>query len=368
MKLRKFIKSIGVVALSLTMIVEVKTPVNAFTSDQSGYLGKKGLTYDYSSSGVLTIKGDSSLGEFNKLVLGIGTSSSDDSQDTRLYLDNSFTQVSNLNFSDVKTLVIKDIDTLCKDSSYMVLSQLPNVESVIFEGDIKSISHFFSTSLSLRYLEIPSTVTELGSSVLEVWDNTTQVKLKIPSSVTNIADDMIHCYNGGGYKAKTIVCEKGSAAYEYAAQKGCIIELYDSSVECEATLNNDITWGIVTPEDITFAYSSDGWIADTWVGITGDLSQSSTLTVTTDDNFDILGDTKTDIQNVEVTSDDGNTSTSAGSIITTLNNSKLQAGKVNVDTIGAVYKIPYKCKTTSSSLLRQKYIGTVKFIVNEKMS
>ena len=367
MKLRKFIKSIGVVALSLTMIVEVKTPVNAFTSDQSGYLGKKGLTYDYSSSGVLTIKGDSSLGEFNKLVLGIGTSSSDDSQDTRLYLDSSFTQVSNLNFSDVKTLVIKDIDTLCKDNSSMVLSQLPNVKSVIFEGNIKSISNFFSTALSLRYLEIPSTVTELGSSVLEVWDNTTQVKLKIPSSVTNIADDMIHCYTGG-YKAITIVCEKGSEAYNYATEKGINVELYDATTECIATLNNDITWGIVTPEDITFAYSSDGWIADTWVGITGDLSQSSTLTVTTDDNFDILGDTKTDIQNVEVTSDDGNTSTSAGSIVTTLNNSKLQAGKVNVDTIGDVYKIPYKCKTTSSSLLRQKYIGTVKFIVNEKMS
>lgn len=379
---RKF-KSIFTILLSAIIITTfAPSQVNAFSSDSEGWLVTKTFMgdtiadvykYSYNSSGILTITGtpasktitESSLFVGNKYTFTNieyvkGQTGSD-------VLTIPTENINTINVSDVKVVNLNGFDTIGTTNNPLMYTGFENLETVILSDGVKKVQGLLAGAYTKKVnkLTLPSSVTEIGASLVNGNMMNHPLVIEIPATVTTIADKAIDVTDG--LSNITFLCEKGSAAYNYATEKGINIELYDATTECTATLNNDISWNIITPEDINFAYSSEGWIADTWVGIQGSLSPASKLYVSTENSFDIFGETKADVQTVSVSTEDVNTTLSGSIYKTELNNTKLQSGKVAVDGTDDAYKINYKCIADSSTILRQTYKGTVRFVINEIM-
>lgn len=358
------------------------TPVNAFSSDSEGWVVTKTFMndtiadvykYSYNSSGILTITGTPVSKTITESSLFVGSKYTFTNveyvqgQTGSDVLTIPAANINTINVSDVKVINLNDFDAIGTTNNPLLYMGFENLETVILGDGIKKVQGLLAGAYTKKVnrLTLPNSVTEIGAGLVNGSMINHPLVIEIPSTVTTIADKAIDVTDG--IENITFLCEKGSAAYNYATEKGINVELYDATTECIATLNNDITWNIITPEDINFAYSSEGWVADTWVGVQGSLSPASKLYVSTDETFDILGDTKADIQTVTVSTEDTNTTLTNNIYKTELNNTKLQAGKVAVDGTDDAYKITYKCKVNSPTILRQTYKGTVKFIINEIM-
>ena len=374
MKNNKLCKYVTTIALATTLMISNMVTSFAYSDSCEGVWGTNtDVNWSYNSSGVLTINGTTEGGS--------AITSSIISAVSRSPLSGSkyATDVSSIYINNISSITGTFSAPVFYKSGTNSITGFTGLKEIILGEGLNSISYGFVVPASVTRVVFPDSLTKIGylavvnsvgsstfGSSLTSKDTCLRYPLKvvIPSSVTSIADLAF----GNAEKVKTnltVVCEAGSEAYNWAIAHECQIELMDASTSCEATLNNDIEWGIVTPEDMIFQYSSEGWIADTFIGVTGTMPDGHTLTVTTDGNFAILGEKKGDLQKVNVTTEDEKTVTNElKQLVTTLSKSDLSdASETMGEEIG--YKIAYKCQTESSTLLRQTYNGTVKFIITE---
>lgn len=355
-QLSKVAKKIG--AIALTAIVATQSfsgNVFAYSNSVSGTIGNDGVKYSYSDTGVLKI----------------GTQS----ETLDLYYEypstlfkNEVGEDASINPDDIKTLIItKKINSL--DSNWFYNQAWSNLENIIIEEGVTKLGNFIrlEDSPKVDSITIPNTVTAIDYGMISAYGSVDHdVKIVIPSTVNTIAEGSITLSTDSSKEHVTIVCEKNSSIYNYAVLNGYRVELIDAATQCDATLDNDISWNIVAPEDLTFEYSNNGWIANTWVGVQGTLAAGSTLKITTDKKFSILGATKPDVQDVSVSSNNDTSAENGDSIITSLVRSNLENESVSVSGVsGNVYKINYKCVCDSPTLARQTYKGTVNFLVRE---
>lgn len=337
----------GVLVGALTLISTVN--VSAFTESCSGqWGGDSGVNYNYISDGTLIVKGTN------------GTESITVKHDT----------ATDINDADFKNVIIDNVENVGVGTDYI-------------------FNHYYTTNLTSFYVnatnvgkladlrrycevEFGEDVQSIGSQALGSGNFETDVPIKItiPSSVTSLADDWITLWRAD----ITIVCEYGSAAYNWAVDKqdnGRVdvnIELYDYSAYSNVTIDNTQKYTIVVPETITFNWSNLGWECDTFLGVIGTVPNGASLKIKTDESFTILGETISSVETVNVSTEDSNTVNSNTFLVTTLDKDALDNATDDIEVNDATetgYRIDYTCVTDSVKLMKQSYSGVMKFMVTE---
>lgn len=387
----KKLKKLSGILLATIMMVGLlvgyqPTEVDAFSSSEKGFIrvapNSEGMTLDsfndaiatfeYGASGVLTISaltGDFEISNWYEPDKNINFGAAFCTAKT------GTAKFSKLKYDDVKCVIFKDfsgkrIVGTGTSQGHTILEPFKNLTSVKFEGTAPiEIGGFYGgkTDSVIDSVYIPEGVTTLsdgafsnrsvGAGVLNIY---------IPDSVVNMTDD---CINSTSDLVK-ITCSRGSIPYAYAKDKGYNLELADQQASCIATVANRISWNIFAPEDINLAYTPTGYAGTTWLGIEGVIPTSVDLYITTDDSFDISGQTTPDIQKVKVVSSDSNTTVENKKIITKIDSDKFTAGQTvrNVlDRDRRAYWIDYTCSIDYSSMTKQNYQGTMNFIISEKL-
>lgn len=318
------------------------------TSDD--YISGGNVDWTFTSDGTLTLKGDGNtvINRTNSTMYGG---------------DFAWNRSSKFSPSDVKTLIISRIKTLkgYYDVNFKsaFISTSSNIKTLILE-DVEVIRESFSNLDGVSII-LPDTIKELGYSAFR-GNNTSKIKVVCPSTLELIDTNTLVGYSASNV---TIVCEVGSLAYNWATTQGYNIEYLDKSVATPMSLSNSYSWGIITPEDISFNLTNEGWTSSTWVGITGNIPADKHVTVTVDKTAALVSNK--DVQLVNLSTEDTSTIETDDSLSfkTILDTSKFEAGKQTLAEGIEGYKIQYNLKTVNRTLPRTNYLGSVKFLISE---
>ena len=379
----KKLKKLSGILLAMIMAVGLlvgyqPTEVDAFSSSEKGFIRvapySENMTLDSFNdaiaSGVLTISaltGDFEISNWYEPDSNINFGAAFCTAKT------GTAKFSKLKYDDVKCVIFKNfsgkrIVGTGISQGHTILEPFKNLTSVKFEGTAPiEIGGLYGgkTDSVIDSVYIPDGVTTLSDGAF-IHNSVGVLNLYIPDSVVNMTDD---CINSTSDLVK-ITCSRGSIPYAYAKDKGYGLELADQQASCIATVANSLSWSIFAPEDINLTYTSTGYAGTTWLGIAGVVPTSVDLYITTDDNFDISGQTTPDIQKVKVASSDSNTTVENKKIITKIDSDKFTAGQTERQVSGSgrrAYWIDYTCSIDYSSMTKQDYQGTMNFIISEKL-
>ena len=357
--MKRLIKYLCFIALALVLMPSINA--KAFSSDSSGYIAlvdgdniKKYAEYKYNSSGVLKIIGIGEALDFEQFNVGRSDSPKFYSKDLSTENTIKYTDIKKVIFSGDFTMIGNINSTngsyiFDRDANFVWLKE------IIFDSSctVKSISHLTSGAETISPL--PDTVEELGKYCFS--GSYLKGTLSFPSSIRKVDEDAIVNLNySSSFNAE---CEKGSTVYNYFKSKGYshIVDMSDAAL-CTANLDNSPKWAIQVPEDVQYEEVSGNYVANTWVKITGSISDSFNLKIRTPDKFNLIGEKNTDIVSAGLVCNDSNTETVSNSITTTLTKELLEQS-------GGTYQINYTSSIKISDIARQKYTGLIRFVVSE---
>lgn len=336
-------------------------PANAFTNSCAGDWGAdSGVKYSYNSDGTLVIKGEtgSETLSYQAGVQAFGTGSD---------------LATNRN-QDIKSIIVDNLSCFSTSTS---------VSSAIFMGNnygsieyvsinAETLGAFVDSVGNIKTIVFGDKVRTIKKNFAPLRDSIT-LTLYIPGTVTFIDEE---AFPGlGTYCTVNVVCEYGTAGYNWAKHidnsyphVNVNIELYETQATSQVVIDNRALYEIVVPENTTFKYTSDGWVADTFCGVVGTLPEGLDLTIKTDEEFRVIGDEIIAVEKVSTTTEDPLSSTANGIITTTLDKATLDSKpheiQINETTTEPGYKVDYKCKTQSPHLMKQSYSGVIKFLIN----
>lgn len=359
----KIKKLLGMLMCGVLMFNTI--PVGAFTNSCEGQWGNNtGVNYKYNSDGTLIISGET------------GTESI--SWDSANTVSNapSFQELGANWSTDVKSVFIDNLSSVFTSNelgwslfnavshniSYAYLNAeeigqvfqgVSNIDTIVLGDDVKSIGKGFIFS---------------GNTSNEVADFT----IHIPSTVTSISTDALSVSSSWVFNM-TVVCEYGSAAYNWAVAMSnrytsstINIELMDVLAQSNVVVDNSQNYQVVVPETISFEKSADGWFGDSFLGIVGKLNGS--ITVKTNKSFKVVGEDDPSSENVTVSTNNASTTEDNGFLKTTITKQDLEDASDEIDINGTPtqgYLIDYDCKVDSERIMRQKYTGTLYYIISE---
>lgn len=335
-------------------------PANAFTNSCSGQWGEDvGVNYNYNSDGTLVIKGETGT---ESLTAKAGTSAFGTGELSTKWKD------------DVKSIMIENINCLnpsiVNSNAIFSGNTYGNLEYVFINAE--TTGAFADSIGNIKTIVFGDKVRTINQNFAFLKDSA-NLTIYIPSTVTYIDEE---AFPGlGKYCNVNVVCEYGSVAYNWAKHIDSAyihvnvnIELYETQSTSQVVIDNRALYEIIVPENTTFKYTSDGWVADTFCGVVGTLPEGLDLTIKTDEEFRVIGDEIIAVENVSTTTEDSLSSTANGIITTTLDKATLDSKpheiQINDTTTEPGYKIDYKCKTQSPHLMKQSYSGVIKFLIN----
>lgn len=355
----RFKKLIGAVMIGVVLCNTI--PVGAFINSCEGQWGTStGVTYKYNSDGTLVIRG-----ETGSEVIGSGA------DNTANNLVTGSTEWA-LNWSsDVKTVIIDNVDTIFKNGStayYMFSSN--KIKHISLNARVIDTG-VFDRLTSAETIILGEDVRRIESKAFNAWTED-KFTIYMPSTIEYIAEDAYHSYGSGIQPNITVVCEYGSTAYNWAKSlkvkypsATINIELADVLAKSNVEVDNSQNYQVVVPETISFGKSEDGWSAHSFLGVVGSLN--GYITVKTSKSFKVVGEDNPSSENVTVTTDDGEED--GGFLKTRITKEGLANATDDIDINGTPtlgYRIDYDCKVDNERIMRQKYVGTLNYIITEE--
>lgn len=169
----------------------------------------------------------------------------------KLVLPDSVTEIGKFAFFDFPSLEDVTLPNGITNISSYAFWNCTSLKSVTIPDGVKSIgSKAFQDCTSLTDITIPNNVEEIGNFAFGGCTNLKSVT--IPDSVTNIDEDAFR-----NCKRFEIICQKGSYAEEFAAEKGILIEYIDEEkyrIEGDTLIIND---GVTTIDKDDFHFCDE---------------------------------------------------------------------------------------------------------------
>lgn len=372
---KKIFKTIlsSLLILSLVVCSNISV-VNAFTNSCSGewsYLCRD-VYYNYNSDGTLVFKGTNGtedlIGNINTNSNGPVVDAPDD------FKKNWKTDISTVIFNNLDTVGYYATGNNAITSTSWVLGLTSgdscNITTIIC--DANKMGSFARNLNSLEYFSFGSNAEAIGKGAFGEAAITTGAKIVIPSNVTTIDENCMYITSDTNI---TVVCDYGSAAYNWAVDRAAAypdatinIELTDITASSAVELDNTQKYEVIVPETTEFAYSNEGWKGDTFLGIVGTVPNGVELKVKTDSSFIILGDEIISAESVTVSTEDENSVKSGATWVTTLDKDTIDTATDTIEYNNETkqgYKIDYKCVVNSGKLMKQTYNGTINFLITE---
>lgn len=358
----KIKKLLGMLMIGVLLFNTI--PVGAFINSCEGQWGTStGVTYKYNSDGTLVIRG-----ETGSEVIG------SDVNNTANNLVTDSTEWA-LNWSsDVKTVIIDNVDTIFKNGSTASYCMFGSNKIKHISLNARVIdTGVFARLTSAETIILGEDVRRIESKAFNAWTDD-KFTIYMPSTIEYIAEDAYHSYGSGIQPNITVVCEYGSTAYNWAKSlkvqypsATINIELMDILAQSNVVVDNSQNYQVVVPETISFEKSADGWFGDSFLGLVGRLN--GYVTVKTNKSFKVVGEDDPSSENVTVSTDNASTTEDNGFLKTVVGKQDLADATDEIDINGTPaegYRIDYECKVDSERIMRQKYTGTLNYIISEE--
>lgn len=359
------LKKIFCVLMAGVLLVSNTTIANAFSNSCSGqWSDDEGVSFSYNSDGTLIVVGEN------------GTESATASTTYAFKgtdLDKNWS-------TDVTSIIVENLDTFGPISSSPITMFNNSNHNIQYASiNATNVGAVFSRVSTLDTIVFGEDVRTINEKFIEYSDTSSNITMYIPSTVTYISEKAYLYSRTSSWSSAiftlNVVCEYGTVGYNWATyMKNAFpnatvnIELYETQATSQIEIDNRALYEIVVPEKTVFKYTTEGWVADTYLGVTGTLPEGLDLSIKTDESFKVIGDEIIAVETVDTTTEDANSVTSNGIITTTLNKQILESQPHTIDldenTSEGGYKIDYQCKTQSPYLMKQSYSGVIKFLIN----
>ena len=186
--------------------------------------------------------------EGNTLIINDGVTTIEGTDFHTYYEDNGYEGVKDEKFQNVKKIVLPDSVT---EIGYDAFYDFTSLKDISLPNSITNISNYaFADCSSLESVIIPDSVTSIDWYAF--MNCISLESVIIPDSVTSIDE-----FAFWGCENLTIVCNKGSYAEEFAAEKGIPVEYIDEKkyhIEGDTLVIND---GVTTIDEADFRYNDD---------------------------------------------------------------------------------------------------------------